>query len=194
MSLNPVNANQLEASLSTTVIENEEHSDMVNESQLQPDEDNHHHTITKPDIAVLGRQLATIMSQSPFVAHTFTRYHYEAGKVFGNVKSHPALIGNPNFEILHGGMTATILDTIGGLESMLEIYRRDQGTFAEQTKKIKRMATVDLRVDYLAPGRGREFTATAEVIRMGRKGCTTRMMLVNDEGVAIAHGIASYAF
>ena len=77
---------------------------------------------------------------------------------------------------------------------MLEIYRRDQGTFEEQTKKIKRMATVDLRVDYLAPGRGHEFMVTAEVMRMGRKGCTTRMMLVNDEGKLIAHGIASYAF
>ena len=80
----------------------------------------------------------------------FTTYHYEDGKVYGKVKSNPALIGNPNFEILHGGMTATLLDTIGGLEGMLEIYRRDQGTFEEQTKKIKRMATVDLRVDYLA--------------------------------------------
>nr|WP_282443968.1 thioesterase family protein [Moraxella osloensis] len=178
----------------TMAKENDEHSDLANESQLQLNEDSEHHAISKPSIDVLGQQLANIMSQSPFVAHTFTTYHYEAGKVYGKVKSNPALIGNPNFEILHGGMTATLLDTIGGLEGMLEIYRRDQGTFEEQTKKIKRMATVDLRVDYLAPGRGHEFMVTAEVIRMGRKGCTTRMMLVNDEGKLIAHGIASYAF
>lgn len=202
MSLNPVNANQLAAQSSTDSTnmtdtmskENDEHSDLANESQLQLNEDSEHHAISKPSIDVLGQQLANIMSQSPFVAHTFTTYHYEAGKVYGKVKSNPALIGNPNFEILHGGMTATLLDTIGGLEGMLEIYRRDQGTFEEQTKKIKRMATVDLRVDYLAPGRGHEFMVTAEVIRMGRKGCTTRMMLVNDEGKPIAHGIASYAF
>lgn len=202
MSLNPVNANQLAAQSSTdstnmtdtTSKENDEHSDLANESQLQLNEDSEHHAISKPSIDVLGQQLANIMSQSPFVAHTFTTYHYEAGKVYGKVKSNPDLIGNPNFEILHGGMTATLLDTIGGLEGMLEIYRRDQGTFEEQTKKIKRMATVDLRVDYLAPGRGHEFMVTAEVIRMGRKGCTTRMMLVNDEEKLIAHGIASYAF
>lgn len=202
MSLNPVNANQLAAQSSTDSTnmtdtmskENDEHSDLANESQLQLNEDSEHHAISKPSIDVLGQQLANIMSQSPFVAHTFTTYHYENGKVYGKVKSNPDLIGNPNFEILHGGMTATLLDTIGGLEGMLEIYRLDQGTFEEQTKKIKRMATVDLRVDYLAPGRGHEFIVTAEVIRMGRKGCTTRMMLVNDEGKLIAHGIASYAF
>lgn len=194
MSLNPVNASILEPSESMADKDIEAHSDLANESQLQLDEDSEQRVITKPSIDMLGQQLANVMSQSPFVAHTFTSYHYQDGKVFGKVKSNPALIGNPNFEILHGGLTATLLDTIGGLESMLDIYRRDQGTFEEQTKKIKRLATVDLRVDYLAPGRGHEFIATAEVIRMGRKGCTTRMMLVNEEGKPIAHGIASYAF
>lgn len=65
---------------------------------------------------------------------------------------------------------------------MIEIYRRNQGTFEEQTKKVRQRQRWILRVDYLAPGRGKSFIATAEVIRMGRKGCTTRMMLVNDEG------------
>lgn len=177
-----------------TAIDNDEHSDLASESQLQLDQDVDHHAIAKPSIETIGHQLAAIMGQSPFVAHTFTCFHYEDGKMCGKVDANPALIGNPNFQILHGGMTATLLDTIGGLEGMIEIYRRNQGTFEEQTKKVKRLATVDLRVDYLAPGRGKSFIATAEVIRMGRKGCTTRMMLVNDEGKAIAHGIASYAF
>lgn len=194
MNLNPNSGNGLAVSQLSADQDNDEHSDLVNESQLRLDQDGNYHAIPKPDIDVLGRQLADAMTQSPFVAHTFTQYHYDDGKLVGRVKSNPALIGNPNFEILHGGLTATILDTIGGLEGMIEIYRRNQGSFEEQTKKVKRLATVDLRVDYLAPGRGDEFIATAEVIRMGRKGCTTRMMLVNNEGKPIAHGIASYAF
>ncbi|BDE24908.1 hypothetical protein OCUAc20_34080 [Acinetobacter baumannii] len=56
------------------------------------------------------------------------------------------------------------------------------------------MATVDMRVDYLAPGRGKYFIARAEVLRLGRKGCTMRMTMVNDEDKAIAAGIASYAY
>lgn len=151
-------------------------------------------TIPKPDIEVLGQYLAHVMTQSPFVQHTHTVFHYENDDFVGKVDLTPELIGNTNFQILHGGVAATILDTIGGLAGMLEIYRRNQGSFEEQTKKVKRIATVDLRIDYLSPGRGHTFTAKAEVIRMGRKGCTTRMLLVNDQGKSIAHGIASYAF
>jgi glycine/D-amino acid oxidase-like deaminating enzyme len=49
-------------------------------------------------------------------------------------------------------------------------------------------------VPYIAPGRGRQFIGSAEVLRMGRKGCTTRMNMHNDEGKLIATGIASYAY
>lgn len=61
---------------------------------------------------------------------------------------------------------------------------------AETIKKVTRLATVDMRVDYLAPGRGQSFTLSrAETLRLGRKGCTMRMTLVNDENKAIATAI-----
>ena len=171
-----------------------EHGDLVNESEIQQAYDKdaitHHH----PNLDEIGERLAGIMNHSPFVAFTSLKFSYENGEMVGRVALKPELIGNSNFQILHGGMTATILDTMGGLVGMFEIYKRGQGTLDEQTKKAIRFATVDLRVDYLAPGRGQEFIATAEVIRMGRKGCTTTMLLVNNEGKKIAHGIASYAF
>ncbi|MFW2177217.1 MULTISPECIES: thioesterase family protein [unclassified Moraxella] len=160
--------------------------------ELQSEAD--HSQETHANIDEIGERLAFIMGLSPFNAHTSSKFSYENGEMVGRVELKPELIGNPNFQILHGGMTATILDTIGGLVGMFEIYKRNQGTFEEQTKKVKRLATVDLRIDYLAPGRGKEFIATAEILRMGRKGCTSRMLLVNDEGKKIAHGIASYAF
>jgi acyl-coenzyme A thioesterase PaaI-like protein len=53
---------------------------------------------------------------------------------------------------------------------------------------VHRLATVDMRIDYIAPGRGRQFIGSAEVLRMGRKGCTTRMNMHNDEGKLIATG------
>ena len=61
-------------------------------------------------------------------------------------------------------------------------------------KKVTRLATVDMRVDYLAPGRGKYFIARAETLRLGRKGCTMRMTMVNDEDKPIATAIASYAY
>ncbi|MFX5896071.1 hotdog domain-containing protein, partial [Acinetobacter baumannii] len=78
---------------------------------------------------------------------------------------------------------------------MEHLYRRSTPeTLPETIKQVTRLATVDMRVDYLAPGRGKYFIARAEVLRLGRKGCTMRMTMVNDEDKAIAAGIASYAY
>ena len=78
---------------------------------------------------------------------------------------------------------------------MGELYKRaDKDHIADTVKKVTRLATVDMRIDYIAPGRGKQFIGSAEVLRMGRKGCTTRMNMHNDEGKLIATGIASYAY
>lgn len=153
------------------------------------------HPAVKTDLAHTAQLLINAMNSSPFVKHIGLVFHYQEGKIIGVIDNQEALIGNLNFRILHGGVAATVLDTIGGLVGMYAIFENNKGdTLEEKIKKVKRMATVDLRIDYLAPGRGKQFIATAEVIRLGRKGCTTTMLLVNDEGKKIAHGIASYAF
>lgn len=158
------------------------------------------HPTVKTDLAHTAQLLINAMNDSPFVKHIGLVFYYQDGKIIGTIDNQEALIGNPNFRILHGGVAATVLDTIGGLVGMYAIFEQGSNqeasgdTLEEKTKKVKRMATVDLRIDYLSPGRGKQFIATAEVIRMGRKGCTTTMLLTNEEGVKIAHGIASYAF
>lgn len=111
------------------------------------------------------------------------------------VEMQPELVGNLAFQILHGGVAATILDSIGGVAAMEQLYRRASPEDLPDTiKKVSRLATVDMRVDYLAPGRGKYFIARAETLRLGRKGCTMRMTMVNDEDKPIATAIASYAY
>lgn len=146
------------------------------------------------DIESIAHRLVQVFNQSPFTHYCGMQFIYENGQMQAKFLANPNLIGNTAFNILHGGVSATILDSLGGLAAMLEIYRANQGTFAEQTKKVQRLATVDLRIDYLAPGRGNAFVATAEVLKLGRKGCTVRMLLVNDDGNSIAHGMGRYAF
>ena len=115
-------------------------------------------------------------------------------EIEGYIEMQPFLIGNVAFQILHGGVAATLLDSIGGIVAMGELYKRAEPDQPDTLKKVSRLATVDMRVDYLAPGRGQYFIAKAETLRMGRKGCTMRMTMVNDEGKAIATAIASYAY
>lgn len=104
-----------------------------------------------------------------------------------------SLMGNPYHKILHGGVTAAILDTVGGLMAMLYVAKDlDNLTMVEFQQRIATMGTIDMRVDYLRPGKGEEFTATAEMIRKGNKVAVCRMELHNEQGTHIAFGTATY--
>jgi len=58
--------------------------------------------------------------------------------------------------------------------------------------RFKHLGTIDLRVDYLRQGVGERFTASAKVMRLGRRVASTRMELVNQEAKLIATGSATY--
>ncbi len=59
-------------------------------------------------------------------------------------------------------------------------------------KRIERVSTVDIRIDYLRPGIGDYFLCKGSVIRMGEKVATIGMELSNDEGEVIALGRGTY--
>lgn len=105
----------------------------------------------------------------------------------------PELVGNPVQQILHGGVIASVLDTVGGIMAISSALRRlEQVEHEILVAKMGKMSTIDMRSDYLRPGRGTEFIATAQVIRSGNKVCVCRMELHNEQGVHIALGTGTY--
>ncbi len=104
-----------------------------------------------------------------------------------------SLTGNPLQKILHGGVTASLLDTVGGLVAIVQAIRlTDDDELPELQANLASMGTVDMRVDYLRPGRGQRFIATAKVIRKGRRVAVCRMELHNEQGDHIAFGTGTY--
>lgn len=104
-----------------------------------------------------------------------------------------ALTGNPYQKILHGGVTASLLDTIGGLTAAVQaVTQTAADELAGLEQRLATMGTVDMRVDYLRPGRGEEFIATAEVIRSGTRLAVCRMELHNERQDHIAFGTGTY--
>jgi len=63
---------------------------------------------------------------------------------------------------------------------------------AENSDDFPKMGTIDLRIDYLHPGRGKYFIATGKVARLGSRVAVTHMTLENDEGEQIATGSAAH--
>ena len=102
----------------------------------------------------------------------------------------PELVGNPVRQILHGGVISATLDVVGGLAiALASITRKAEETPARHFPDI---GTIDLRIDYLRPGRGHYFVATGRVVRLGGRVAVAHTELVNDTDELIATGSAAY--
>jgi uncharacterized protein (TIGR00369 family) len=101
----------------------------------------------------------------------------------------PDLIGNSRRGILHGGVISAVLDVTAGFAIMLALHKEAQ---SGEKLEFPNIGTVDLRVDYLRPGRGKHFVSTGRVVRLGNRIAVTHMELHNDEGELIATGGAAF--
>lgn len=109
------------------------------------------------------------------------------------IDNRPELIGNFTQNILHGGVIASILDVAGGMVCVNRILQRTTPlVYQDIADKMSKMGTIDLRVDYLRPGRGETFTASASLLRDGSKIGVTRCELHNERNQHIATATATY--
>ena len=103
------------------------------------------------------------------------------------------LMGNPIQKILHGGVTASALDLAGGVVVAANMIEQLEHKTTESIQQcLNCLGTIDLRTDYLRPGRGEEFIATAHIIRSGKKVAVARMEMHNEQGDHIAFGTGTY--
>jgi len=130
----------------------------------------------------------------PYHNHLGMKFHLkENERPHIRIDMQEQFIGNFVHGILHGGVISSTLDVIGGLTALLgaaDKCRDDQ--FEEFLGTMNNLGTIDLRIDYLRPGRGKYFLATGSVLRTGKKISVTRMEMHNDENLLIAVGSATY--
>lgn len=70
----------------------------------------------------------------------------------------PEFVGDPMRPALHGGIISTLADVAGGL-----------AVWTGLADPRGRVATIDLRIDYLLPGRLERLDAKARVVRKGNR-------------------------
>ena len=105
----------------------------------------------------------------------------------------PELIGNFVHGILHGGVISSLLDVAGGAMALIGAFDKHQHlSQQERMQRLSKLGTIDLRVDYLRPGRGQLFTATAVLLRSGNKVAVVRSELHSDDGTLVAVGTGTY--
>lgn len=100
------------------------------------------------------REAEDILRSAPF--HQFLDLsfsEYEEGHVEIAVPMREELLVNPDRDLVHGGIVASLLDIAGHYAVLSEVDTR--------------VPTADFRVDYLRPASSKPFTAIADVERVG---------------------------
>ena len=90
------------------------------------------------------------------------------------------LVGDPFKPALHGGVMSALADTVGGCAVFTVI---EAGA---------RCSTIDLRVDYLRPGRLETIRAQAEILRVGNRVAVAKIEVYHDDPsqpIAFAMGV-----
>jgi uncharacterized protein (TIGR00369 family) len=118
---------------------------------------------------------------------------YETGQAVTSFNMTKDLVGNSTANILHGGVTASVIDLTGGLSAMISCAKFHQGKSLDIIdKKLRSSATIDMRVDYLRPGKGLSFQCKSRIIRAGSRIVVAKIDLYNELETRIATGTATY--
>ncbi|WGL17244.1 thioesterase family protein [Microbulbifer bruguierae] len=155
--------------------------------------------MTEPSYSEFRQMIEGTFESVPFVREVGLQLHqvdFEKQTLSAIFARKPQLIGNHYHNILHGGVIATALDQVGGFTAMVAAYQRMGGAmdWEEKIQRLMRLGTVDMRVDYLKPGRGEHFLCSGSILRVGNKLVVTRMELHNDTEELIATGTATFLY
>jgi len=118
---------------------------------------------------------------------------YETSQAVTSFKMTKDLIGNSIAGILHGGVTASVIDLTGGLSALISCVKLNEDKPIDIIKKkVISSATIDMRVDYLRPGKGESFKCKSRIIRAGSRIVVAKIDLYNEIKTRIATGTATY--
>lgn len=143
---------------------------------------------------ILDKITEIFLTELPFN----TLFRYQLGEITQNsaeliFERRDEFIGNQMQNILHGGVISSALDTVGGFIAARSLFTNTKHCSKDEfTERFSKLGTVNLHVDFLRPGKGTRFTASAEIQRMGNKIAVFRIALHNEKRVHIAGGVATY--
>lgn len=102
-------------------------------------------------------------------------------------------IGNYARGILHGGVISATLDATAGLVAYASLAKEAaKMTREERASRFSRVGTIDMRVDFLRPGRGEYFIASARTLRTGSRVSVIHTEMHDRNGEMIASGTCTY--
>ena len=106
-------------------------------------------------------------------------FDINTGDVTTRLDMRPEYLGNAGRAMPHGGLLSFLIDATAGASAALSL---------EDPSLIDRIATIDMRVDYLKPAKGDVLLTSSEVMRSGNRVINVRSELRDDVGTLVALG------
>jgi len=124
------------------------------------------------------RALARLLDAVPYATFLGIGIDRRGDELTAVLRYGPHLIGNPAVPALHGGATASFLETTALMELSWRFLwdEMEAGRLAREDAALPRLPrTIDFTVDYLRPGLPRDAFARARVNRLGRRFASVRV-------------------
>ena len=106
----------------------------------------------------------------------------EDGYVKVSVPYRKEVVGDIRLNRWHGGIIATIMDSVGGITGWTHF-----------TSNNDKLATIDIRVDYLKAAQASTIIVSGEIVRLGNRIMVTKMKAYQNEAL-VSEGKAVYSF
>jgi uncharacterized protein (TIGR00369 family) len=117
----------------------------------------------------------------------------QATGIVARLTMKPDLVGHFAYNRIHGGVISAALDAMGSLAVMAAMGAKHMDELpAKRIERFTRHSTIDLRIDFLRPGIGDEFTIHAEAVRVGARVGNARMEFRAADGKLLSTGMAAY--
>ena len=85
-----------------------------------------------------------------------------------------------NQGVIHGGAVASLIDTAAAFAVLTQIETNE------------RVSTTDLTIHYLRPANSGRLTASARIVRAGRRLIVVSVEVTNDQDILVATAVTSY--
>ncbi|MBS3967981.1 MAG: hotdog fold thioesterase [Truepera sp.] len=131
------------------------------------------------DVELLRQIIEEMIPLNKFLGLKLESCDLAGFRVSTRLAQRPEFIGNPIRQMAHGGIISFLIDATAGAAAALSV---------SDTSSIDKIATIDMRVDYLKPAKGSALLATAAVVHSGSRVIVVRSDVFDDLGSLVALG------
>ena len=124
-----------------------------------------------------------LIPMNRFLGLKLEAFDMETGFVTTRLDMRPEYLGNAQRAMPHGGLLSFLIDATAGASAALSL---------DDHSLIDRVATIDMRVDYLKPAQGEVLLTSSEVMRPGKRIINVRSEINDEVGTLVALGSSTF--